>query len=145
MSERRRREKEEKEEKGREEKEEKEEKSREEKRRGDRVSAVVWAAILIWAGLVLLQETTHVFEFTWWNTWAVFFVGAGVIMLLGVIYRLLVPEYRRPVMGSIIFAFILLGVGLGGLVTWEVIWPAVLIAIALVILIRVFTRRREQD
>ena len=63
-------------------------------------------------------------------------------MFLGVVYRLLVPEHRRPVMGNVIFAIILLGIGSGGLAGWGVVWPVVLIAIALVILVRTFTRRR---
>lgn len=159
MAERRRSEKaekEEKEEKGRDEKEEKEEKGKEEKprgweekgktwdekRRGGRVSAVVWAFILVWAGLVLLGENMRLFDFDWWNGWAVFFLGVGIIMLLGVGYRLLVPEHRRPVTGSVIFAVILLGIGLGGLVGWGMVGPVVLIAIALVVLIRAFARRR---
>ena len=158
MSERRRSEKEEKEEKGRDEKEEKgrDEKGRDEKgrgweekgkswdekRQGGRVGTVVWASILIWAGLVLLQETTELLDLTWWNAWAVFFVGAGIIILLGVVYRLLVPEHRRPVTGSVIFAIILLGIGLGDLVDWGIIWPIVLIAIGLLIVLRVLVRRR---
>jgi hypothetical protein len=36
-----------------------------------------------------------------------------------VLIRLFVPAYRRPVTGSIIFGFILLGIGLGELTRWE--------------------------
>jgi hypothetical protein len=150
MSERRRGEKEEKEEKGREEKQEKEEKGREEKGktwdekwRRDRVRAVVWASILIWAGLVLLQETTGLLNLAWWSGWAVFFIGVGVILLVEVVYRLMVPVHRRPITGSVIFAIILLGIGLGGIVNWNIIWVAVLIAVGLVIILRAFTRQRS--
>lgn len=143
MSERRPSEKEEEKRGEKEEKEEEKGRGREEKWRRDRGSAVKWASILIWGALVLLAETTNLaVNFIWWNGWAVFFAGAGVIVLLVALIRLLIPEHRRPVTGSLIFGFILLGIGLGGLLGWSWIWPIVLIAIAVVILLGVFVRRR---
>jgi hypothetical protein len=140
MSERRHNEKEE-EKRG--EKEEKEEKRWDEKWRRDPLSAIVWAAILIWAGLVLLVDNLGLLvRFEGLDTWAIIFLGAGLIVLLEVVVRLLVPDYRRPVMGSFIFALVLLGVGLGDLIGWNAIWPLVLIAIGVSILIRGFFWRR---
>jgi hypothetical protein len=107
------------------------------------LSAIVWAAILIWAGLVLLADNLGLLvRFEGLETWALIFLGAGLIVLLEVVVRLLVPDYRRPVMGSFIFALVLLGVGLGDLVGWNAIWPLVLIAIGVSILIRGFIWRR---
>ncbi|MDD5083286.1 MAG: hypothetical protein PHU08_07945 [Dehalococcoidales bacterium] len=125
---------------------EKEEKGRgekEEKGRHNRADTLIWAAVLIWAGLVLLADTTGFgHDFNWWNTWAVIFVGAGAIVLLAAIIRLLIPEQRWGITGSLIMGFILIGVGLGGLVGWGLVWPIVLIAIGLIIVLRNLFRRR---
>jgi hypothetical protein len=140
MSERRRNEKEE------EKRGEKEEEKRggwDEKWRRGRGNAVQWAAILIWGALVLLADTSDfAANFSWWEGWAVFLAGVGAIVLLGTVIRLLMPEHRRRVVGSLIIGFNFLGVGLGGLISWNYIWVVVLIAIALVILLSAFARRR---
>jgi hypothetical protein len=130
MSERPRNEKEEKEEKGREE-------SWDEKWRRDPLNAALWAIVLIWAGLVLIAVNMDLFGIGW-EAWPVIFLGAGVIVLLGVLVRLLVPAYRRPVTGSIIFGFILLGIGLGELTRWDVVGALVLIAIGVSIFLSRF-------
>jgi hypothetical protein len=136
MSERPRNEKEEKEEKGRGE-------SWDEKWRRDPVDAASWAAIFIWAGLVLLAENMGLLiRFERLETWSIIFIGAGLIVLLGVVVRLLVPAYRRPVTGSLIFGVILLGIGLGEVVGWVVIGPLVLIAIGVGVLLRGLLRGR---
>jgi hypothetical protein len=124
-----------------EEKEEKEEKSWDEKWRRDPLSAAVWAAILIWAGLVLLVEnmgflaSVRILE-SRLEAWPVILIGAGLILLLEVVVRLLMPSYRRAVGGTLVFAVILVGLGLGQLFGWEVIWPFVLIAIGVSLLLR---------
>ena len=143
MSDRKQNEKQEKEEEKRDEKQEKEEKNWDEKWRRDPLSATVWAAILIWAGLVLLAENLRLFDrFERLDAWAIILVGAGLIVLLEVAVRLLAPAYRRPVTGSLIFGVILLALGLGEVIGWGVIWPVVLIALGVVILVRGFLWRR---
>ena len=126
---------------------EKEEKDRgegwEEKWRRDPVDAAGWALILIWAGLVFLAENMGLLvRFEPLEAWSIGFIGAGIIVLLGVVVRLLVPAYRRPVMGSLIFGVILLGIGLGEVVGWVAIWPLILIAIGVGVLLRGFLWRR---
>jgi len=130
MSERPRDEKEEKDEKGRKE-------SWDEKWRRDPLNAAMWALVLIWAGLVLIAANLNLFGIGW-EAWPVIFIGAGVIVLLGVVIRLLVPAYRRPVTGSIIFGFILVGIGLGELTRWDVVGALVLIAIGVSIILSRF-------
>ena len=121
--------------------EKEEEKSWDEKWRHDPLGAVVWAAILIWAGVVLLAENMGLMiRFEWLDAWGLIFVGAGGIVLLEVVVRLLVPSYRRPVGGTLVFAVILLGVGLGNLFGWSAIWPLILIAIGVSMLLRGFIR-----
>ncbi len=126
------------------EKEEKDEKdsgdSWDEKWRRDPLNTAGWALILIWAGLVLIAENLAIFGARW-EAWPVILMGAGVIVLLGVLIRLLVPAYRRPVTGSIIFGFILVGIGLGELTRWDIVGALVLIAIGVSIILSRFVRR----
>jgi hypothetical protein len=130
MSERPRDEKEEKEEKGNGE-------SWDEKWRSDPLNAAWWALVLIWAGLVLIADNVGMLDSLGirGEAWALGFLGAGILALLFVVIRLLVPAYRRPVTGSIIFGFILLGIGLGELTRWDVVGALVLIAIGVSILL----------
>jgi predicted membrane channel-forming protein YqfA (hemolysin III family) len=140
--------KEEKNEEKRREKDEKEDEKRkgwDEKWRRDRVNALLWALILIWGAVVIILETTGAADdISWWQGWAVFFVGAGAILLLTAFYRLMVPEHRRAITGNVIIGLVLLAVGLGDLISWGYIWVIVLIAIALMILIRAFVPRGER-
>lgn len=140
----------------RDEKEEKEEKSVEEKSRQDPIGSLVWAATLIWAGVVLLLNNLGwldrlridlgdrgwdlPFEIEGWiGTWQLFFLGAAGLVLLGVVVRLLIPEYRRPILGNLIWAIALVGIALG---QWEYIWPLILIAIGVSLLFGNVLRRR---
>jgi hypothetical protein len=121
---------------------EKDEKDRgeswDEKWRRDPVDAAGWALILIWAGLALIADNLGYLDRfgTKLDTWGLIFTGAGVIVLVQVLIRLLVPAYRRPILGSIIFAVILLGIGLGDLVGWSMIWAVGLIVIGAAYLLR---------
>ena len=126
------------------------EKSWDEKWQSDPVNAVVWALIFMWAGLALLannlgfldaiQTTTQGIPGLWFidnnAIWSTIFIGAGVIVLLGVLARLLIPAYRRPVGGSIFFGFALLAIGLGNMIGWNLIWPIFLIGLGLSIILR---------
>lgn len=116
------------------------EKSWEEKYRRDPVSAIIWAVILIWAGIVLLVDnlgllTSLTFGFNL-EPWSVIFFGAGIIVLIEVLIRLAMPEYRRSVTGSIFFALFLIGIGLGDILGWQLVWPLILIALGLSFLLR---------
>ena len=135
MSEEPRNEKDEKEEKGRGE-------SWDEKWRSDPLNAAWWALVLIWAGLVLIADNVGILVNLGirGEAWAIGFLGAGILALLLVVIRLLVPAYRRPVTGSIIFGFILLGIGLGELTRWDVVGALILIAIGVSIFLSRFVR-----
>ena len=131
-----------------------EEKSVDEKWRRDPLGSIIWASILIWAGVVLLAANlgafdllTNLFErlpfdigklpeglsFIPVEGWAVFWVGAAGILFLEVIVRLLVPEYRKPVLGTLILSIVFLGFGLG---TWACVLPLILIGIGVSLLFR---------
>ena len=141
--------------------EKQEEKSVEEKFQRDPLGSVVWALILIWAGFVLLASNTgwldtlnqiidqvfvHMaksipFEISppTLSAWSLIFIGAGILLLAEVVVRLLIPSYRRPVLGTAIFAVILLGIGIG---SWSLIWPFILIIVGLALLLGGLFRRK---
>ena len=136
------------------EREKREEKTAEEKWRRDPLGAIIWGVILIWAGLVFLANSLG-----WLNAlnfgrlvpgleilqpeaWTIIFIGAGVIVLIEAAIRVAVPAYRRPIGGTLVFAFILIGIGLGDILGWEVVWPLIVIAIGLSVLLGGFWRRR---
>ncbi|MFZ5918429.1 MAG: LiaF transmembrane domain-containing protein [Chloroflexota bacterium] len=138
MSERHYGEKEEKEEK----EEKTEEKSWDEKWRRDPLSAVVWAGILIWAGVVLLAQNLGLFD-RWESVsaWSFIFIGAGLIVLGEAIVRFVMPQFRRSILGTAIFGIVLLGIGLGNLVNWGILWAIILIVLGLSLLFRGFFNR----
>jgi hypothetical protein len=138
---RRRDEKEEKEEK--EEKPRRERRTREEKWAGDPLSPLIWGSIIIWIGLVLTGVTLATLPWLHWeNAWSLILVGAGFILLVEVLIRVAMPTYRRPVRGRLTLAFILLIIGVGGFIGWELTWPLILVAIGLSIIIGALLRPR---
>ena len=132
------------------------EKSWDEKWQRDPVNAVVWALILIWAGLVLLANNLNYLDrwispqinvpgmgsFPGLEAWAIIFIGAGIIVFGEVVVRLLVPAYRKPIGGSLFFAIFLVGIGFGNIFGWNIIWPLILIALGLSVLLRGLVRHK---
>lgn len=118
----------------------------EEKWERDRLRMISIAAIFIWGGLVALAGTLNLFNYNWeGHGWAIFLLGTGVILIGKVIIRALIPEYRRAIGGSLIIGFILLAVGISDLTgwSWDYIWPIILVAIGLSILVRGVLHRRK--
>jgi hypothetical protein len=131
-----------------------EEKTVEEKWRRDPLGSIIWAVILIWAGLVFLANSLGLFSNLPTSifrvggdsnsgAWTIVFLGAGVIVLIEAAIRLAVPAYRRPIVGTVIFGVILIGIGLGNLTSWDIIWPLIIIAIGASLLLGGFWRRRS--
>ena len=139
-----------------------EEKSVEEKWQRDPLAALVWALILIWAGVVLLAGNLGAFDlmsefaerlpgdgfnlplqvdFFPVEAWSIFWLGAAAILLLEVVVRLVVPAYRKSVVGTLILAGVFVGLGLG---TWNCVWPLILIGIGISILLRGFQRNGKK-
>jgi NADH:ubiquinone oxidoreductase subunit H len=126
--------------------EKEEEKSWDEKWRRDPLGSIAWASILIWAGIVFLADNLNWLRtigppFDRLEAWSLVFAGAGVIFLGVVFVRLLVPDYRRPVVGTLILALVFLGIGLGESLGWQIIWPIILIALGVAFLLGGFRRR----
>ena len=109
----------------------------------DRLRMISIAAILVWGGVVSLLGTLN----TFWGEhgWSIFLLGTGVILIVKVIIRRLVPEYRRAIGASLIIGIILLAVGIFDVTSWNsnYIWPVILIAIGLVIVLRGALRHRK--
>jgi hypothetical protein len=87
--------------------------------RSDRLDGIGWAAAFLWAALVLLAEAVgYPSGSSWWNGWAVFFVGAGAIVLVETVVRLVVPQYRSSWWWSLIVGAVLVGIGLDSWAAW---------------------------
>jgi len=137
------------EEKSEKEDEKHEEKTPDEKWRRDPLGSLIWACVLIWAGVVLLLETTGALtnlkdslNLEKLEVWPLIALGAGVLVLGEIVIRLMVPAYRRPIIGSLILAVILIGIGAEQITGKEVIWALILIAIGAGLLIRGAFRSR---
>ena len=127
----------------------------------DVLSSIVWAAILIWAGLVFLAVNSgwldrvlavgfiakylpkgmEVFEPA---VWGIIMLGAGVILLAEAAIRMLVPQFHRHLGGTLVVAAIFIAVGLGNLFQrWELVWPFILIAVGTSILFGGLLRKKK--
>jgi hypothetical protein len=127
----------------------------------DTLSSIVWAAILIWAGLVFLAMNTgwldkvlasgfiakylpkgmEVFEPA---VWGIIMLGAGVILLGEAVIRLVVPQFHKHLGGTLVVAAIFIAVGLGNFLgNWDLIWPFMLIALGASILFGGLLRKRK--
>ena len=105
----------------------------------DRLDAVGWAALFLWAALVVVAENTSFRDnFDWWVPWGVFWVGAGVIVLTETVFRTAMPRYRSKWGWTLFWGTAFLALGLGELV--GPIWYALpLVAIATTILVGTFS------
>jgi len=123
---------------------EKDEKTWDEKWHRDPLGSAVWALVLIWVGVVLLATNMNVFtELDWFDAWGAILAGAGVLLLLEVLGRLLVPAYRRPVVGTTILGVFLLGSGLSNLfeTSSSLTMGLILVVIGVIVLVRGVTGR----
>jgi hypothetical protein len=119
--------------------------------KNDLLSAIVWAFILIWAGIVFLAGnlgwletivgkfrdlTGFPFFDKFLSVWPLVLAGMGAILLIEVILRLLIPAFRKPILGTLILGLVFLGIALDELIQVELLWPVVIIVIGLIVLIR---------
>jgi len=127
-----------------------------EKHDHDPLSSLTWALILIWAGLVFLasnlgwldqiktqQLGIEGFTVTSLSTWSLIFLGAGVLVFLEAVVRTFVPAFRFSTGGNFFLAAIFMGIGLGAIFGWNVVWPFILIAMGLSALASALIRKRK--
>ena len=103
----------------------------------DTLDPIIWAGAFIWAGVVWLASSLGYLD---GQAWSLFFFGAGVLVLIELAIRLLVPAHRRDLLGTLIWAAVLFWLG-----DWDLLWPVILIAIGAFILLLGFFRKLELE
>jgi preprotein translocase subunit SecG len=114
-----------------------------EKWSSDPLGRFTWAMIIIWAGVAFLlnnlgDDGTSVLGMEDENVWAFILAGAGVLLWFETLLRLAMPAYRRPLGGRLILGTVLVVIGVGGIIEVE-LWPLILVAIGISMLIRYVT------
>jgi len=108
-----------------------------------RLQGIYWACVVIWVGLVFAADSVgwlpKVGNADPWN-WA--FFGAGVLALLGALWREVSPKYARPRVGNYIWAGVLIIIGLSGVITFKITRPLILLLVGLALLALNLFRRR---
>ena len=130
---------------GQDEKDEKdsEKSEKDEKFTRDPLSGLTWALIFIGAGVILLVQSMGVIQWDrFGGAWHPILIFAGLVVLLEAALRLVIPAYRRSITGTVIFAFLLLAMGLGGAFGWNFTWAFFLIAIGIAMILGGLTRGR---
>ena len=77
------------------------------------------------------------------SIWSLIFLGAGVLVFLEAIVRTFVPAYRSSIGGNFFLTAIFLGIGLGAIFGWNVVWPFILIAMGLSALASALIQNRK--
>jgi hypothetical protein len=124
-----------------------------ERQRSRRVSldTLVWALILIWVGALLLAANFglldwfefEAFDLAWRlpfgnDVWSLIFLGIALLVGAEILVRLLVPSHRRNVLGYVILVIVFASLGLG---LTEMMWPMILVAVGIALLLRGRGRR----
>jgi hypothetical protein len=117
------------------------------RRRWDHLDALWWALVLLWGALVLIADTTSVSDdLDWWDGSGVFWIGAGLLALIGIPLRLGMTWYRSRIGSALFWGTVFVSLGLGQLVgsAW---YALVLVALAGLILSGTFhgTARGRRD
>jgi hypothetical protein len=116
----------------------------------DPIGPIFGALILIWLGLVLLAAQNPEmlrlgsYRVTWNNVWGFFAGGVGALLIVEALLRA-VTGYRRDISGRLVWGIILLLVGLAIIypaIGWNTVWPVVLIALGVGLLLTNLLRRR---
>jgi hypothetical protein len=115
-----------------------------EKYRRNPLGFVAWALVIIWFGVTMLLQNLDLFaDGNEDQQWAIFVWGAGAIFLIEACLRLVVPRWRRSVLGSFVWGAVLVVVGFGlWYDKWEVVGPIIVIAIGVGILVGRLVPRR---
>jgi Flp pilus assembly protein TadB len=110
-----------------------------------RAETLGWGLIFIWGALVLLLEVADVVSgVSWWDGWAVFFIGFGVIALSGGIIYAYIKDYSKAGW-NLFFGFGAIGFGLSAIIQSDIIWVLVLFAIGAILLIGAFVWKNGSD
>ena len=107
-----------------------------EKAERKRLEGMWWAAVLIWAGVVLVADQAG------WlpaigdsTTWSWIFLGGGLFGLIGALVRFNSPTLPNPSTWDVIWAVVFLLIGLGGFLKEDVVFAIGLIVVGLALII----------
>jgi len=124
--------------------EEKEKRSFIEWRPSDRGDTIAWAIILIWGALLLLGGALEItVEYTSMNPWGLFFMGIGIIGIVGSLIRFLIRDIPNASLWDFLFGLFFLFMGLGNKTGW--IWAIALLVIGFSILRSVHRTKKGQS
>ncbi len=124
------------------EKTEKQEKEQEEKTweekgwRRDSLGGIIWALVLIWAGVVFMLVSLEIPAFDWlgWDrAWGAILIGAALLIGIEIAVRLMMPTYAAPIRGRAILAVVLAVMGLNSFGEFN-LWGLLLIAVGFSVL-----------
>jgi hypothetical protein len=110
-------------------------------RKNDALTAIAWGAGLLWGGLMWLASVTGVLAPLNLpvSASALFFLGFGLIFAVAIAITLLVPGYQHADFAAYIVCVGSIGLGLSGP---AVVWPAVIIVLAVVLIAMAVERFR---
>jgi len=106
------------------------------------VSRNIWGLILIWAGGVFMARNLGLLNWIDFNrvgymgVWSLIIIGAGVLVLLEAGIKMLMPSYKRSVLGTVIVGLLLIIWGTGGIINWNIVLGAALVVLGLTILLK---------
>jgi drug/metabolite transporter (DMT)-like permease len=95
-----------------------------------RIDAIYWGIVLIWAGLVFFADNQGFLpQIGSADAWSWIFVGAGLIALVGSLWRATSPDWPSPIIWDYVWVAVLLIVGLAGFLSIQIAWPLILLLI----------------
>ena len=101
----------------------------------DRLSQFTMGGIVLWSGVVLMLNTMAATSGMFDKPWAWIMGGAGALLLVEVAARLTLPEFRARPGARLVTGLVLLAVGLGVGISIGTLWPLILIAVGLGLLL----------
>jgi hypothetical protein len=111
----------------------------------DPINQVIFAGLLMMGGAILLADQLRLLpSYNNASIWAWLALGAGTVFLLAELVRALSTDFGKPNGWTLIGGVAFLGLGASAIfgVGWEMLWPAGLILIGLVLLVRNITGNR---
>ncbi len=107
------------------------------------LDAIYWGGVLIWAGLVFWADSANFLpQADGSQAWSWIFLGAGVYGFVISFARLASSKFSNPATWDYIWAGIFLLIGLGGLTSFNISWPLILVVIGIIILGSTLMRRK---
>ncbi len=102
-----------------------------------RMEAIYWAGALIWVGLVFGAEELGLFpKIGTASAWSWVFLGVGLYGTVLNVYGTISPKINVTTTGDYLWSGFWLMLGLSGFFTTSILWPIVLVALGVGILVK---------